>query len=63
MATHTQLEEAKQTINQSIKEGKIDESEVRDLTDDEFVRYAQDILDNADFAYESRREEKMTNWP
>lgn len=39
--THQQLEDAMQQINYGIKEGYIDESIVKDMSDQELVDYAR----------------------
>lgn len=49
MATHKQLEEAKQYINLGVKEGYFDEKEFEDLTDEEFVTKARELMDKGDF--------------
>lgn|GEM_PF-6562207 len=56
--TYNQLEEAKAYINYGVKEGNLDESDFEDLTDEEFVAKARELMDRGDYYANSMKGEE-----
>ena len=57
MVTHQQLQEAKEYIDYGIKEGYFNEEDFENLTDEEFVKKAQELRDKGDAASDKWKED------